>query len=186
MKKKFFVMVLMITCFAITTIAQTNKGTWLVGGSAGFNSSKQDEAKITSFTINPAAGYFFINNLAGGFGVNISHSKVKDSDGASTDLSVSPFLRYYFLKLAQRAMLFGQGSFGFGSNKTTGTYGSTDKFTTWMLAAGPAFFLNEHTALELSLYYNSLKYKDFPDAINTIGFLIGFQIHLNCMKNKAK
>lgn len=186
MKKKFFVMVLLITCFAITTIAQTDKGTWLAGGNAGFSSTKQGESTTTYVNFSPDFGYFFINKLAGGLDVNISSYKEKGEDGSSTNLSVGPFLRYYFLKLAQRAMLFGQGSFGFGSEKTSGPYGATYKFTTWELAAGPAFFLNEHTALELALYYNSHKYKDAADASNTIGFLIGFQIHLNCMKNKSK
>ena len=186
MKKKIFVLVLLIMYFTITVIAQTDKGNWLLGGNASFSSSKQGDEKLTSINFSPNAGYFFINNLAGGISFDLSNYKVKGSDGSTTDLSIGPFLRYYFLKLAQRAMLFGEGSFGFGSYKTTGTYGSTEKFTSWMLAAGPAFFLNEHTALELALYYNSLKYKGDSDALGTIGFLVGFQIHLNCMKNKAK
>ena len=63
MKKKIFVLVLLIMYFTITVIAQTDKGNWLLGGSAGFSSSKQGEGKATSINFSPNAGYFFINNL---------------------------------------------------------------------------------------------------------------------------
>lgn len=171
---------------ALTTIAvqgvfaQVNKGQWLVGGTAGFESHKRGEIKATEFTFSPNAGYFFIDKLAGGLRVDLTSVKYKGEDDASSEFLVAPFVRYYFLDAAQKVNLFADASYGFGSVKSDGESASQNGFA---VSAGPAIFLSPNTALELALQYRSMggdAYGD--DNLNTFGFKVGFQIHLGAGK----
>lgn len=176
---KKLVLFFAIAIAAVSANAQTGKGTWLVGGSAGFSTSKQSgSSSTTTVNISPDAGYFFADNLA--VGANIGFMSVKD---AYTQFNIGPFVRYYFLPLGENAKLFGQGNIGFGSYKPSG--GSSTSSFNWGLAAGPAFFLNEHVALETTLSYGSFKYSGF-DATNTFAVNVGFQIHIGNGGNMSK
>lgn len=166
-------MIVIVVAAAITASAQTQKGNWLVGGSANFSSVKQGEFSATSFGISPMAGYFIVEDLALGASLNFSSFKEEDDD-ASTEFSIGPFVRYYFVDLGPSAKLFGQANVAFGSSK----YINSEGFTEWGISAGPAIFLNPHTALEITLGYGSQKYKDADDAVNAFGVNVGFQIHL--------
>jgi hypothetical protein len=76
MKKSVLVLSLLMS--SLFSFSQINKGQWLVGGSVGFESSKTgdiDDSKETTFNFSPNAGYFFINNLAGGLRVNFQTFK---------------------------------------------------------------------------------------------------------------
>ena len=170
-------LLILITIVVISNslIAQTSKGGWLLGGSASFSSAKQGNFKQTDFSIAPDAGYFFIDNLCIGAGIGFSSSKEEGFD-AVTSFAFAPFARYYFLPLGPNAKLFANGSFGFGSQSSGGV---SQSLTVWGIKAGPAFFLTKNVALEFALGYSSTKIKDEPDAINTFGVSLGFQIHLN-------
>ena len=85
--------------------AQTSKGTWMVSGKTelGFNSTETKvefqganvaESKTTSFTLNPAASYFVIDNLAIGLGLGFNSSKTDDDK--SNTFSVMPQATYFF------------------------------------------------------------------------------------------
>jgi hypothetical protein len=94
--------------------SQINKGQWLVGGSASLDFSKQgdnDDSKVTSVTVSPDAGYFFLNNFAGGARVSFQSVKVKSDEDASTKFLFVPFVRYYFLPAAQKVKLFADASY---------------------------------------------------------------------------
>jgi hypothetical protein len=173
MKKVVLLFAVAIAAFSAN--AQTGKGTWLLGGSAGFSSGKSSGGtSTTQFNISPDAGYFVAENVAVGGMLSFSSYKYV---ATTTNFNVAPFVRYYFLPLGTSAKLFGEGMFGFGSQKTTGF--SAVNSTMWQIKAGPAFFLNESIALETALYYNSNKVKSTP-AYNTFGVNVGFQIHFNC------
>lgn len=180
MKKLLFAA--FVTFSAFTVSAQTNKGQWLVGGDASFSSTKQDEYKTTSFSVSPNAGYFFIDNFAGGLRLDLTNSTEKFGDFKfkTTSTAVAPFVRYYFLPIGDKAKLFGDASFGFGSMKEKEDDDDEIKtnFTAFSIAAGPAFFLTPNTALEVTLGYTSTKIKDAEDATNGFGINVGFQIHL--------
>jgi hypothetical protein len=169
---------------AATTSAQINKGQWLIGGDAGFESAKVgdlDEAKYTSFMLNPNAGHFFINNFAGGLRVNLQSTKFKEDDGATTGFSIMPFLRYYFLPAVQRVNLFADAGYGFGSTNAGGERESVNQYA---ISAGPAIFLSPNTALEFTLQYRSVGGAAFggDDRMNNFGVNIGFQVHLGNAK----
>lgn len=78
-------MSLMLTAF--TGFSQTGKGSWLLGGSFDFSSSKQKifgtETKTSQVEISPAVGYFIVPNLAVGINAGIS-SITEKYQGATT------------------------------------------------------------------------------------------------------
>ena len=160
--------------------AQINKGQFMVGGNANFQTSKvedaSDDSRITTINFNPNIGYFFIDNLAGGLRLSVSSYKEKGEDEGFTSLSASPFIRYYFLPATEKVNLFADASFGIG------TLGSDNKesFNQFSISAGPAVFLTPNTALEFSIGYNSVGGDAYggDKRYNTIGLNIGFQIHL--------
>jgi len=154
--------------------AQVQKNDWLIGGSTKFASNKTADIKTSMFEFSPNAGYFFANNFAGGLRTDINSVKVEAEDAISSTL-ISPFLRYYFLPTDNKVNFMLDGSFGFGS---TSAAGDTKSQTGFGLAAGPAIFLNKHTALEFTLGYNSIKYENDPDRSNTFTVGVGFQVHL--------
>jgi opacity protein-like surface antigen len=177
MKKVLFAALTMIAAQGVS--AQINKGQWLVGGNASFQSQKWGEAKATSFTFSPNAGYFFIDKFAGGLRVDLTSTKPKGGD-AKSDFLIAPFVRYYFLPAAEKVNILADASYGFGSQKAEGESASQNGFA---IAAGPAVFLSPNTALEFTLQYRSLggdAYGD--DRLNSFGVNIGFQIHLGSAK----
>lgn len=177
MKKVLFAALTMIAVQSVS--AQINKGQWLVGGSAGFESQKHGDAKATSITFSPNAGYFFADKFAGGLRVDLQSVKPKGSD-ATTSFAVAPFLRYYFLPAAEKLNILADASYGFGSVKSGGSSESANMFA---ISAGPAVFLSPNTALEFALQYRSWggdAYGD--DRLNSFGVNIGFQIHLGSAK----
>lgn len=176
---KKVVLFLAIAIAALSTNAQTGKGTWLLGGSAGFSSGKSSgSSSTTTVNISPDAGYFFADNFAAGLNLGFQS---QSNGGTATNFNVGPFARYYFLPLGDHAKLFGQGAFGFGTFKPSS--GSSINSTMWEIKAGPSFFLNESVALETALFYNSDKVKS-SSAYNTFGLSVGFQIHFNCGHKK--
>lgn len=154
--------------------AQVQKNNWLIGGGTKFSSNKTADVKTSMFELSPNAGYFFVNNFAGGLRAAINSVKVEGEDAISNTL-ISPFLRYYFLPSDSKVNIMFDGSFGFGS---TSGLGETINQSGFGFAAGPAIFLNKHTALEFTLGYNSIKFEDDPDRSNTFTVGVGFQVHL--------
>ena len=164
-----------------TVSAQINKGQWLVGGNAGFTSSKEGDYKTTTFQFSPNAGYFFINNLAGGLRLSVNSQKEKfdDEEETGTTTTIAPFLRYYFLPAAQKVNVFADAGYSFGSVKyDDGNDDQKVNVNGFTVSAGPAIFLTPNTALELTLGYNSTKIEDAEEATGTFLFGVGFQIHL--------
>ena len=176
--KKIILFVVIMLIITATSFAQTEKGNWLMGGSGEFSSQKTGDFKTTSFSFEPAAGYFIAKDFALGAGLGFTSSKDEGDADAVSAFSFAPFVRYYFLPLGTGAKLFGDASFGVGSVK----YTDSQSFTQWGIDAGPAIFLNPHTALEITLGYGSMKIKDATDATNAFRIRIGFQVHLGATK----
>jgi len=177
MKKIVFAALFAAT--ASVASAQINQGQWMVGGTAGFESSKYgdvDDSKVTSFTFSPNAGYFFINNLAGGLRLSLESQKYKSNDEAYSSFNLAPFVRYYFLPAAQKVNVFADASYGFGSEGDD----EKESFNQFSIMAGPAIFLTPNTALEFAIGYKSAGGDAIggDDRYNSIGLNVGFQIHL--------
>lgn len=160
--------------FTLALSAQTMKGNWLAGGNVGFDSYKVKDAddSETHISFAPNLGYFVIDNLA--VGAAIGYHNYKLGDVKNSSFGVGPFVRYYFLNLGESAKLMAQASYTLNSVKA----GDADSVSgsTLGLAAGVAYFLNPHVALEGILGYTS----DSGDLGEGSGFglNVGFQIHL--------
>ena len=165
---------LLFLAFMGSLNAQILKNDWLLGGNVKFSSNKVSDIRTTMVEFSPNAGYFFINNFAGGLRADINSVKVESEDAISSTL-FSPFLRYYFLPSDSKVNIMLDGSFGVGSTSAAGDTKSQSGFG---FLAGPAIFLNKHTALEFTLGYNSIKSEDDPDRSNTFTVGVGFQVHL--------
>ncbi len=169
----------LIALFFITAgYSQFTKGSYLLGGNTnlglGFttnktkaNGSTSTDSKSSSFSIEPQAGYFIMDNLAIGTGIYLGTSTTKD-DGSSAKfsynrISLTPFGRYYFNKV------YGQLGFELGSEKYKNTTGngttteSKNSLTGWSLGAGYVAMLNDAVALEPQIGYGSYTSKDKND-----------------------
>lgn len=164
--------------------SQLTKGSFLVGGAISFQSSKYTEGGNTTATLlaTPGAGYFFIDKLAGGIRTSISY---QSNDGDSRlDFLAGPFTRYYFLPLTRQVNILLDGSFMIGTEKYQNF--DADTKTEYGFAAGPAFFINPRIAIEATIGWRSLKYKDDAGRYNTFGMSVGFQLHLQPRRKEGK
>jgi hypothetical protein len=174
---------------SIISFSQIHKGQWLIGGNAAFSYAKSTELKMTTLQFSPAIGYFFINRTVGGlrFNSNSNTYDWNDDKRRYTDNSLAPFIRYYFLPQEQKVNLFADASYGFAWSKYKNfTYSERDtyKFHTVSFMAGPAIFLNQHTALEFSIgYTHSSRGPIDSSATSKLQLGIGLQIHFGKPKD---
>jgi outer membrane protein len=191
--KKIFVFAFAFV--STVSLAQFSKGSILLGGnvSADFNTNKTIAGSTTttnsstsSLSMVPNVGYFVIDNLAVGAGLQLNTSSTKfDASRASSSFSsfaFQPFGRYYIQKF------YGQASLGFGSYSRESTNGngntSTDKGSlfNWSLAGGYVILLNDHVGLEPQIGYGSQSQS--PDGSNTtfrdagLFLRLGIQVYL--------
>jgi hypothetical protein len=174
---KRIIFLLLLFFYFNQTHSQITKGNLLIGGSASFEStsySGDDDNKTTIVQVMPNAGYFFMDKLAGGLRVSFAY---KSNDGDYfRDLGIGPFARYYFLPATKTTNLFLEGHFLYGSEKYKGF--DAESKTRFGAAAGPAFFLNQHIAIEAMLYWQSVKHAGDEGRYNTVGLAVGIQAHL--------
>lgn len=181
MKKILLCLSLVISILKLE--AQVTKGNWLFGGNINFSSYKitSDVGGYSTTTIECIgnAGYFFMDKLAGGIRPNLFFAKTKSDyqNHWTNRSSIGPFLRYYLLPEEQRVNLFVDGSYAYGTMKVSGQKAIPSHAVS--LAAGPAIFLNTSVALELSLGYSIIKFKDGTnDKRNIVQVGVGLQFHL--------
>jgi outer membrane protein len=150
--------------------AQTvSAGTWMLGGEAGFASTKVKDVDDSYNTIylNPNVGYFIMDNL--GVGLRLGFQNNSFGDASSTGFGIGAMARYYVFQ-----GLFPQVGFMYNSFKVKdGPDAATD--TDINLGLGYSFFLNNSVALEPQLYYN-INSEEANG--NTLGLSIGLQIFL--------
>jgi len=157
---------------SVKSYSQTEKGSWLLGGSASYSSSKPTYGVAENYlSITPAIGYFIKKDLAVG-----ALATLQNVPNSSTATSFSPFIRYYFLPMGSNAKLFANASYGWGNYNLYG--GGYTGLSTWAISAGPSIFLTKNIALELTLSY-AADAITYYGTTRTIRFNIGFQIHFN-------
>jgi outer membrane protein W len=166
-----------------TTIGNANLGeNNTTFGSEG--SSAAIRNKYFSLRVNPTFGYFLIKNFAVGgtasFYYNTSKSHVYDDKGSLTgetngntsSLNLSPFIRYYFGKDSKtRFYIQANGTYGimlhykyvsksYDNGTVEGTGSSAipkDKIYGYGGSVGLNRFLNESVALNVNVGYNYMK-----------------------------
>ena len=174
--------------------AQFTKGTIMAGGSLGasFDTNKTEAGNTTTTTgttntVNffPQVGYFVIDNLAVGAGIDLysTTTKQKGSNNKTTTSTTSfaPFARYYYQKF------YGQFAFNVGSGNfknTNGNVTTDNKYTSTglNLAVGYAYLLDEHVAVEPQIGYatssNKFKTSGSKNISSGLFINIGLQIYL--------
>ena len=124
--RKLLLLTIGLTTIAITTQAQINKGTVLLGGNISAGSSKQtysvntDEYKQQTLNIAPAIGFATANNKVWGFQLNYS----RNSAASNNTPEEFNFNRYgggvfhrRYLPLGKGFYLFGEANAGYGYSK---------------------------------------------------------------------
>lgn len=98
-----FVILFIAFLFSTYSFAQLQKGTWLLDGHIGAQTTLNDDNKDYAFGIYPSAGYAFSNRWLAGtsIGTGSSFSKGEDLRLESNSIFLSPFIRYYFAKPAR-------------------------------------------------------------------------------------
>ena len=194
MKKTLYLIFFLLTTNSIW--GQLTKGHWLVGGSAYFNSYKNEifsnsyneNGKYTQINLSPNVGYFFADRFALGLKTTFTSLKgeftVAGGNGrGGSDTQryfFGAFGRYYFLEEAKQANLLVEASYQAGIVRgTNDTKGNLNNFS---ISAGPVIYFNPSVGVEFLLGYvtNSEKFTSQVLNENKKGFQlsIGLQIHL--------
>lgn len=201
MRKAFFTLVFILSGLSLT-MAQTEKGRWMVGASVGSLSySSQNGYRSFSTSVSPSAGYFVATNLVVGTGIPFSLSTSKyynpsgDAHARNVSIGLSPYVRYYigerklkpYVGLAYAySQTDQQTESGGQTNKANGSASSVTP------TLGIVYFINRTVALSAGLSYVWDRYKsayvaydangnrvDAPVATSTyLSLGIGFQIFL--------
>lgn len=176
MKKTLLTLSLSLLLVGFSYSQKTASGTFMASGSIGlaFNTEKSFDGTTTTtdgksslINFNPTIGYFVIDGLAVGAGINISTSSYKWDGSAdqnkTSSLAFAPFVRYY-----TDMGLFGHGSVSLGSGKNKFTQDNGGTVTTsetkfglfgFEIGGGFAYFLNDNVAIEPLLVYGSSSIK---------------------------
>lgn len=174
--------------FSVSACAQLRQDQFLIGGNALFSYSKSKELKFTSVQLSPSAGYFFKDKFAGG--LRLSFNSDTNNSGSdkfrNSTLSAAPFLRYYILPIEKNINFVTDVAFGYSFSKYKSfTFPSSHKYNYYNVSiiAGPTVFLNERTALEITLGYTYLSRGPIDSTItNKLQLGIGLQIHIGEIK----
>jgi hypothetical protein len=109
--------------------AQTQKGSFMVGGSGnvqytrapsfGGNPPSIITVPRTSATVSPNVGYFIIDGLVAGASLSVSGSKSKQPglSWSQMEVEAGPFVRYYY-SLGEKISVFPAVSATWGNTKT--------------------------------------------------------------------
>jgi hypothetical protein len=182
MKQKFLLVLVCVFSLAATTHAQINKGSVWLGGSIGYNQSKQElsqtvTAKTSSLSINPAIGKAVKDNLVVGIKLVYGRDKSENSssyliESKSDSYGGGIFVRKY-IPVVNRLYVFGDANASYISSKGKNTevdYNTNLRVKTttkgWTggigLTPGVAFAINKSFQLETTLnnlfgiaYYSS-------------------------------
>ncbi|AQX85418.1 OmpW family outer membrane protein [Elizabethkingia bruuniana] len=193
MKKNLLIGAFALLGFAAS--AQTEKGSWVVGGSTsiGFNNVSTkvksdnttfDGPKVNTFTIAPSAGYFVIDKLSVGLDLAYTNATTK-YDGAKTTsntFAILPTATYYFTDNTVIKPYLGAG-IGYASNTEKEEYrGKSNKYTAdgfaWKVKGGFAYFFTPSIAADLGLSYSQFSNKDngVRTNVNTFGVGVGLSV----------
>lgn len=152
------VLTMLATVFSLSAAAQFEKGRILLGGASnlGFSSGKtdsdQDDNEV-NFNLDLKVGYFVIDNLNAGLGIDFA--SFKEGDASISSLGVGPYLRYYF-----PFKMFGELSYAFGSQKIDFGDGDATASTGDLgITVGYAIMVTDRFAVEPSFGFHATSYK---------------------------
>ncbi|WP_246141799.1 hypothetical protein [Phaeodactylibacter luteus] len=208
MKKQTVLWILMGLFPALLFGQYTEQGNFIIGTTLGFSSAhskvtQEDGAAdiatenpvSTQLSISPSMGYFLVDHLALGLGMDYTFNRVERNEGDTnkdSDLLFGPFVRYY-VPVAQDMAFFLEGNFGFGNASDNLVLGSeVQRINTNIMAmgVGPGFtiFSGSAIGIEALLKYNYARSKFDTDIggvqrqtisrTNQFDFSIGLQYYI--------
>lgn len=179
-----FTFLFCIILFLSEAHAQTEKGTLLLGGSAGMSFDSREGPNYFNVFVSPRIGIFVANRLALGAGVPFSFTSTGDFESSS--IGIGPFMRYYFGNGKVSPFLEARGSLNRFSSQYREINGgmATNTSTTRSggLGVGLAYFITPAISLESMLSYDATRVGNRMGSNSTRGTLnlnIGFQIYLS-------
>jgi len=142
-QKVLFLLVTIFFCFANKLIAQTERGNYTLGGTAGFSRQTTTGGFSSSaLNFNPIYGYFIYDRILLGAQMNLSFTGGGGGRrGGGLGLKAGPLMRYYF-----KNNLFVQGDYSVG-------FANRNIENDFYLRFGYAFFLNNFVSIEPYIYY---------------------------------
>lgn len=167
---RLFITFIGLFSFILVQAQLTDAGNFMVGTSFGLSTATstfiQDQSEgegpsSTLFSISPKVGYFVIDNLGLGVGMDYTFSEVREPNEDRTkdsDLLFGPFARFY-LPISDDIAFFLEGNFGFGnSSDNLNIAGEVRNINTNIFAVGfgPGLtvFSNESLGISAIFKYN--------------------------------
>lgn len=179
--KKITLAVICLLAITCTSLAQTHRGDWIVGGNLAISTTSGN----SEFDLMPSAGYFVVNGLAVGGEIILDFGK--SGDLKTSAFGIGPFLKYYFdLKSSEMVKPLLMTSFDVASQTTKFNGNSTSNtLTSFFIGGGCAFFINHNVAIEAIAGYNRSKVENTPSE-GGFQMNVGFQVHLLGSEVKKK
>ncbi len=188
--KKILLTVLIVTGWAISSIAQTQKGKVFISGSSDlslssttmtleYDGEELGDADMSSFSFTPTVGYFVADGLALGLSLNIDNSK--QDDITTNSLLIGPIARYYIG--SSNVKPFIQAGYYFGSQTEEDDVEEIEaKASAWDVGAGAAVFINDFASFDFSLGYGGGSFTNKEDEKNKlkvkgIAVSVGFSLY---------
>ena len=156
---------------ALQGAAQTENGTFLVGGGLGLQTGENN----SQFSIDPNFGFFFFDNFAAG--ANVTYNFTKAGSTKQNEFGIGPFARYYFGKTSTKPFVVSEFDF-LTSNFEANNVKTKNNGWGFLFGLGFAAFINDNVAVEGVSGYNYNKYKDF-DGSGGFTLRFGFQLYFN-------
>lgn len=197
--------VLLIAALAITGFANAQKGSWLVAGSIGFGTSKNEaglaENKNNYFNFSPKVGYQVTDHWTFGLELGVQGNKtttesvvstvplvITSTETKSTNLSVGPFARYS-MPISELFAVYADMGAGIMSQKVTnpGPFGDVSTTNDGFYAGiTPAVFINVKKNFGLNVSIGGLGFEslDTPGGTNSnVDFNFGQTVNIGISKN---
>jgi hypothetical protein len=135
-----------------------NRGSWIVGGTAGFSSSGGDGGgdRITLLFLAPAGQYFVMPGLALGGQLRLSHSR--SGSTGSTGYGAGPAATYYFGRGVRPVYPYLGASVSLARTSLSSGFGNDPPATTstqFEPCAGLLLMLGRNVGVDTRLYYLS-------------------------------
>lgn len=180
--KRIFTLALLVLATQ-ASFAQIGRGQFLLGGNASYASRTEeipngDGQTVSTLTLSPNFGYFFLKKLA--LGARFNSTTTKYTSGKNERHSVAPFLRYYVLPRYGKVNFFVDASYSKGLYKS----GTVERdLEGYGVMGGPVVFLGRNVGLEFTVSYLADKMEGL-NWYKTVQGGVGLQIHLGNEKFK--
>ncbi|SFF08239.1 outer membrane protein [Thermoflexibacter ruber] len=192
---KFCFAAWLLLCVVHASFAQTEKGTWMAGGSGWLQAMKDNSLNTAGLVLRPRAGYFFRDNLAVGLAVpmNYSGSWVSDYSSHNLGIGTSLFARYYFLPSKTKLFVHGEWGASYIRNRsenfnpqTSSKYyfSNNQAITNYRAGLGLVHFITSNIGLEFTADYRKESFEFANFARQTYNFEIGLFAYFKGKKSE--